>query len=131
MSHTPSESCGHDRDVQGPLTAVDQAAAKQTVTRIVLMRVREDVPARTIEHIFGEIGAQRSKIAGILTYAWGPNSSPEGLGRGYTHGFCMTFVDAEARDAYLPHPEHQKVKSAVLAIVEDGSEGLLGFDFVS
>jgi hypothetical protein len=98
---------------------------------MVLMRVREDVPACMIERVFGEIGALQSKIAGILSYAWGAYSSPEGIGRGYTHGFCMTFVDAQARDAYLPHPEHQKVKSSLLPIVEGGWEGLLAFDFAS
>ncbi|MEU6602963.1 Dabb family protein [Streptomyces flaveolus] len=102
------------------------------VTHIGLLRVREDAPASAVERVFEEIGALQSKIPGILSYTWGPYSSPEGIGRGYTHGFCMIFVDEAARDAYLPHPEHQKVKGSVLSIVETGSmDGLLAFDFTS
>jgi len=40
----------------------------------------------------------------------GPNISPEGLGDGFTHAFLMTFADAAARDAYLPHPLHEAFK---------------------
>ncbi len=37
----------------------------------------------------------------------------------------MTFTDAAARDAYLPHPEHQRVVAEMLApIVAD----VLAFD---
>lgn len=101
------------------------------ITHMVLLRVRKDVPVRTVERVFGEIGALRSRIAGILSYAWGPYSSPEGLGRGYTHGFCMTFRDAAARDAYLPHPDHERVKESVLGILDGGVDGVLAFDFAS
>jgi Stress responsive A/B Barrel Domain len=116
-----------------PATApdVDQPPSKQAVTHMVLLRVREDVPRNMVENVFEEIGALQSKIAGILSYAWGPNSSPEGINRGYTHGFCMTFVDSGARDAYLPHPEHERVKKAVLSVADGGIDGLLAFDFAS
>jgi hypothetical protein len=36
----------------------------------------------------------------------------EGLNDGLTHMFVMSFSDATARDAYLPHPEHEAFKSA-------------------
>ncbi|MFE0517270.1 Dabb family protein [Streptomyces sp. NPDC058964] len=111
-------------------TTPADSARPERVTHIGLLRVREDVPAGEIKRVFEEIGALQSKIPGILSYTWGPYSSPEGIGRGYTHGFCMTFVDETARDTYLPHPEHQKVKGSVLSIVETGSiDGLLAFDF--
>lgn len=101
------------------------------ITHMVLLRVRKDVPTRTIERVFGEIGALQSRLPGILSFAWGPYSSPEGLGRGYSHGFCMTFRDAVARDAYLPHPEHERVKESVLGILDGGVDGVLAFDFAS
>ncbi len=101
------------------------------ITHMVLLRVRKDVTARTVERVFGEIGALQSRLHGILSFAWGPYSSPEGLGRGYTHGFCMTFRDAAARDAYLPHPEHERVKESVLGILDGGVDGALAFDFAS
>jgi Stress responsive A/B Barrel Domain len=41
----------------------------------------------------------------------------------------MAFADAEARDAYLPHPEHEKVEISVF--VEGRSEGVLALDLAS
>ena len=36
---------------------------------------------------------------------------PRGSSQGYTHALIMTFTDAAARDAYLPHPENERVKA--------------------
>jgi hypothetical protein len=33
---------------------------------------------------------------------------------GFTHGFIMTFASPKARDEYLPHPEHERVKAIVV-----------------
>ena len=42
----------------------------------------------------------------IADLEWGPAASPEGLDKGYTHAFFVSFASAADRDAYLPHPEH-------------------------
>jgi hypothetical protein len=34
--------------------------------------------------------------------------SPEKLDKGFNHVYLLTFQDAAARDAYLPHPDHKK-----------------------
>jgi hypothetical protein len=101
------------------------------ITHMVLLKIRPDVPRPKVAAVFGEIGGLQQKIPGIRSFAWGPYSSPEGLQRGYTHGFCMTFSDAKARDVYLPHPEHEKVKAKVLEILDGGVAGVLAFDFES
>jgi hypothetical protein len=48
----------------------------------------------------------------------GPNNSPEGLAQGYTHAFIMTFADAAARDAYLPHADHKAFTDKALPLVD-------------
>ena len=101
------------------------------ITHMVLLRIRRDVPQKQIDTVFGEIGSLRGRIPGILSFSWGRYSSPEGLQRGFTHGFCMTFKDAASRDVYLPHPEHEKVKSSVLAVLDGGIDGVLAFDYES
>lgn len=101
------------------------------ITHMVLLRVRKDVPAATVKRVMDSIGALDAKIPGILSYAWGPYSSPEGMQKGFTHGFCMTFRDAASRDAYLPHPEHEIVKANVLAILDGGLDGVIAFDFAN
>jgi hypothetical protein len=73
---------------------------------VVLFAFREDAPAdqvRTIEEAFA---ALKGQIPGIVDFEWGTNESPEGLNQGFTHCFVVTFDDAAARDAYLPHPAH-------------------------
>src|SRR4051794_26246840 len=69
--------------------------------------------------------ALRNSLAGFLSCTGGPYSSPEGLNQGYTHGFVMTFADAAARDNYLTHPDHEKLKQAFLPDLE----GVVAFDF--
>ena len=49
-------------------------------------------------------------VPGLLTFAGGKNTSPEGISRGFTHAFAMQFESAAARDGYLPHPAHLVVK---------------------
>lgn len=57
-----------------------------------------------------------AKIDGIAAVYWGVNSSPEGMGHGFSHGFVMHFIDQAARDAYLPHPDHIAVFPAIDAV---------------
>jgi len=49
----------------------------------------------------------KGKIPGIVSFEYGLNNSPENLNKGFTHVYLLTFKDAAARDAYLPHPEHK------------------------
>lgn len=101
------------------------------IVHMVILKIRKSVAQKEIERVFAAIGALQAEIPGILSYSWGAYSSPEGMQRGHTHGFCMTFTDAQARDAYLPHPLHEEVKTAVLAILEGGIDGVLAFDYAA
>jgi hypothetical protein len=67
----------------------------------------------------------RKIMPGFLALCGGPYSSPEGLNQGYTHGYLMTFASADARNEYLTHPEHEKLKAAFLPDLE----GVVAFDF--
>ena len=96
---------------------------------MVLLRFKRSTPKPEIDRIFGELAGLQKKVPGILSFSGGPYSSPEGMQKGFTHGFCMTFQDAASRDAYLPHPEHMKVVGEVLKILKGGVKGALAFDF--
>ena len=50
--------------------------------------------------VLDELMELSENVPGIEDYVAGLNNSPEGLNKGYTHGFVMTFTDAAARDAY-------------------------------
>lgn len=101
------------------------------ITHIVLLRLKQHLPAKDVERVFDALAGLQSKIPGLLSYSAGPYSSPEGLHKGFTHGFVMTFRDAAARDAYLPHPEHEKVKVIVFEALDGGLDGVVAFDYAS
>jgi hypothetical protein len=95
------------------------------VHHMVLLRFSPAKAHRAAE-LFSALGGLGETIPGVLDYAAGPYASPEGMNQGYTHGFLMTFTDAAARDRYLVHPDHEKVKQAFLPDVD----GVVAFDFV-
>jgi len=75
------------------------------------------------------LAALREKIPGLLDFSGGPYASPEGINQGFTHGFVMTFADTASRNAYLSHPEHEKVKQFVLPDIDGGLSGVIAFDW--
>ena len=71
-----------------------------------------------IDRCFAEMRAMVGKIPGLLDMTHGAYDSPEGLADGFTHGFIMTFENAAARNTYLPHPEHERVKAIVVPCLD-------------
>mmetsp|Transcript_27589 Transcript_27589/g.61104 ORF Transcript_27589/g.61104 Transcript_27589/m.61104 type:complete len:103 (-) Transcript_27589:93-401(-) len=94
---------------------------------IVLVQFKAETPLQTIDDIFSSLSAllERNLIPGLLEYNGGAYDSPEGFNKGFTHAFTMKFADRESRDAYFPHPEHDKVKDALLENVDNA----VAFDF--
>ncbi len=74
----------------------------------------EDVTGEQIDECFREMQSMVGKIPGLQGMEHGPYQSEEGLNEDFTHGFIMTFDSPESRDAYLPHPEHERVKEIVV-----------------
>ena len=60
-----------------------------------------------IRQITEAFAALKDQIPGILAFEHGVNHSPEKLDQGFTHVYQLTFTNAAARDAYLPHPAHK------------------------
>ena len=88
-------------------------------------KFNEGTSRATIDECFSAMDGMVGKIQGLLDFHYGPYDSPEGLNDGYTHGFIMTFESPQARDEYLPHPIHEKVKD----IVVPNLERFVVFDF--
>lgn len=77
------------------------------IRHLVLLRftdAADDARRAALAADFSSLGAQIDLIRAL---EWGVNVSPEGLDKGYTHGFVVSFAQAADRDAYLPHPAHQ------------------------
>ncbi|MBL8803661.1 MAG: Dabb family protein [Planctomycetes bacterium] len=101
------------------------------IHHVVLLKLRRDITTERVKEVFAQIGSMKAHIPGLKSYHHGPYSSPEGLNKGFTHGFTMTFDNAASRDTYLWHPEHEKVKAAVLGCLDGGLDGVVAFDFES
>jgi hypothetical protein len=77
------------------------------VKHIVLVKFTEGASSAVVKELSQAFSELPSLIPGISAFESGPNVSPEGLNHGFTHAFVITFVGPAARDAYLPHVQHQ------------------------
>lgn len=74
----------------------------------------DNVNDETIEECFLAMKTMVGQIPGLTGFEYGPYDSSEGLNDEFTHGFLMTFDSISSRDAYLPHPIHERVKEIVI-----------------
>ena len=92
---------------------------------IVLFKFKEDTTKEdltAIENAFAELPA---KIPEIVDFEWGTNNSPEGLDKGFTHSFFVSFKDEKGREVYLPHPDHK----AFVELAGPSIENVLVIDY--
>lgn len=74
---------------------------------VVMFKFKEDTAKKDIIKVQEAFSALPSKIPQIQSYEWGTNNSPEGLDKGFTHIFFLTFNSEADRAVYLPHPDHK------------------------
>lgn len=87
---------------------METAALQDSVLRhVVLFKFKDGTPPEKVQEIVDAFSALPSKIPEIAAYEWGINNSPEGLNKGLTHGFLLTFNSEADRAIYLPHPDHK------------------------
>jgi hypothetical protein len=95
------------------------------VYHVVLLKLKAGADASQVDVLFDALEGLKRKLPGMRSFVGGPYASPEGLNKGFTHGFVITFADAQTRDAYLEHPEHEEVKQQFLPYFDD----VIAFDF--
>ncbi len=84
------------------------APSPKPVKHIVVFKYKATATEAQIAEVTAAFRNLQNTIPGIVKFEYGVNNSPENLNKGFTHVYLLTFVDAAARDAYLPHPEHKK-----------------------
>lgn len=91
-----------------------------SVLRYVLcFKFKKDSKPVQIKKVESEFAALKNKITQIRGFEMGTNNSPEGLNKGYTHCFVVTFGSEKDRDAYLPLPAHQAFVKILNPILEE------------
>ncbi len=94
---------------------------------VVLFQFKEETTPEQIAEIENAFRALPSQIDAIHGFEWGTNVSIEGIARGYTHCFFLTFKSEEDRAIYLPHPAHK----AFGALLGPHKEQVLVLDYWS
>lgn len=91
------------------LEAVGERTPKSRVLRhVVLFKYKPDVTPAQLDEINRAFQNLKNEIPQVMDFERGTNNSPEGLDKGFTHGYLITFASEEDRAAYLPHPAHKK-----------------------
>ena len=98
------------------------------ITHIVLCKIRPEVPEQDIAAVWADLDAVKFVVPGMTSAHFGPNTSPEGLNRAYSHAFTMTFDTIAARDAYLDHPDHKVAGAALVSLLDGGLDGICVVD---
>ena len=101
------------------IDAIDIAAPDSLLRHVVLFKFKEDASPEAVKKIQDAFSALPDQIDAIHDYEWGVNNSPEGLSKGLTHCFFVTFASEEDRQAYLPHPDHQAFVKLLEPVLDD------------
>lgn len=80
---------------------------EKVLRHVVMFGFKPEVTSDQIKEVEEAFASLPSKIDIIKGYEWGTDCSPEGLQKGLTHCFFLTFTSEADRDAYLIHPAHK------------------------
>ncbi|WP_430909053.1 Dabb family protein [Maribacter sp. 2-571] len=86
---------------------------------VVLFKFKEGTSDAKILEIATAFKELPAKIPEIKAFEWGTNNSPEGLDKGFTHCFFLTFATEADRAIYLPHPDHKAFGGLLNPYLED------------
>ena len=100
-------------------TANKSKAKVKKIRHVVCFKFKEDATEAQNKKVEKAFAGLKKKIPEIKGLEWGVNNSPEGLNKGFTHCFILSFADEKARDAYLPHPDHKAFGEILKPILDD------------
>lgn len=103
---------------QIPDIAATSAPAK-TLRHVVLFSFKETASAANIKEVEAAFSALPTKIKEIQAFEWGLNNSPEGLNKGFTHCYLLSFKNEAERDTYITHPDHVTFGTVLKPYLED------------
>lgn len=101
------------------MLTVPTLAADGPIRHVVSFRFKQGVTPQAVQSIVGGFANLQKQIPLIRSFSHGLNVSPEGLARGHTHMWILTFANAADRDAYLVHPAHKAFVERVKEVVEE------------
>jgi hypothetical protein len=94
--------------------------AARVLRHVVLFAFKPEATPAEVAAVEAAFAALPDQIPEIIAFEWGRDVSVEGKAQGFTHCFLVTFRDEAGRDAYLPHPAHQRFVDLVSRHREKG-----------
>lgn len=95
------------------------SSTQEQLRHVVLFKYKEGTSQEDIQKIQNTFAGLPAEIPEIKGFEWGLNNSPEGLNKGLTHCFLLTFDSEAGRDVYLPHPAHKAFVDVLSPHLED------------
>ena len=92
---------------------------EKKLRHVVLFKFKPEATQQDIAKVEKAFNELPAKIPQIRDFEWGTNNSPEGLDKGFTHCFFLTFNSEEDRSTYLPHPDHKAFGQVLRPYLED------------
>ena len=102
-----------------PKPKTEKKVKAKKIQHVVCFQFKEDATKAQIKEVENAFAALKDKIPEIDRLEWGTNNSPEGLNKGFTHCFIVTFPNEKAREVYLPHPDHKAFVKILKPILDD------------
>lgn len=97
----------------------------------VYLRFDSETTPQKITELMQKLQQLQQQLAGAIDFHHRPNISVEiQLVRGFLHMFWIDFIDEQARDAYLVHPDHQLLANELVAALQDGPEDVFVCDIL-
>lgn len=121
LACTPEAKPAEEEDstAMAAVAAEEMKAPKKQLRHVVLFKFKETATEADVKTVEDAFTALPGKIPQIKGYEWGTNNSPEGLSKGFTHCFFLTFDSEEDRAVYLPHPDHKAFGAILGPFLED------------
>ena len=113
-----SQSTDTSQETVKKASVMETPPTKQ-LRHVVLFKFKEGTAEADIKKVEAAFAALPSKIPEIKDYEWGTDNSPEGLAKGFTHCFFLTFDSEEGRAIYLPHPDHKAFGAVLTPFLDD------------
>ena len=84
-----------------------------------------------VPDVMAGLAALIGQIDGFVAFSHGRNIDVEGKSQAYAYAFSCTFTDRGALDAYASDPRHQALGAQLVALAENGYDGLMIIDIES
>ena len=113
----PASDGKSENEAQSPTQQVNME--KPLLRHVVLLKFKDESSAEDIKKVEQAFIALKDEISLIKDFEWGTNNSPEGLNKGLTHCFFVSFETEKDRDDYLPHPAHKAFVEVLMPHLDD------------